>query len=157
MLCSEYPFYHGNYWLTDWPWTLPDRITSKYSTDTFIEQVQNSKLQYIMNIETRIANEPSRPPYYSDQVEWRTVSTFVQCGWLYLPGLLLRCSRYCTVNQIKLKLGAFLFIITTVGLSCMIEWCDTDRYPIRWSLSCDIQMRYSRGDITLVNVHPGSI
>jgi hypothetical protein len=42
MLCSEYPFYHGNYWQTDWPSTLRYRITSKYSTDTctFIEQVQ---------------------------------------------------------------------------------------------------------------------
>jgi hypothetical protein len=40
ILCSEYPFYHGNYWQTDWPSTLHYRITSKDSTDTFIEQVQ---------------------------------------------------------------------------------------------------------------------
>jgi hypothetical protein len=40
MLCSEDPFYHGNYWQTDWPSTLRYRITSKDSTDTFIEQVQ---------------------------------------------------------------------------------------------------------------------
>jgi hypothetical protein len=41
ILCSEYPFNHGNYWQTDWPSTLRYRITSKDSTDhTFIEQVQ---------------------------------------------------------------------------------------------------------------------
>jgi hypothetical protein len=40
MLCSEYPFYHGNYGQTDWPSTLNQRITSKDSTDTFIEQAQ---------------------------------------------------------------------------------------------------------------------
>jgi hypothetical protein len=28
------------YWQTDWPWSLRYRITSKNSTDTFIEQVQ---------------------------------------------------------------------------------------------------------------------
>jgi hypothetical protein len=39
MLCSEYLCYHGNYWQTDWPSTLRHRITSKDSTDTFIEQV----------------------------------------------------------------------------------------------------------------------
>jgi hypothetical protein len=40
ILCSEYPFYQGNYWQTDWPWTLRHRITSKDSTNTFIEQEQ---------------------------------------------------------------------------------------------------------------------
>jgi hypothetical protein len=38
ILCSEYPFYHGNYWQTNWPSMLSHRITSKDSTDTFIEQ-----------------------------------------------------------------------------------------------------------------------
>jgi hypothetical protein len=36
----EYPFYHGNYWQTDWPSALRHRITSKDATDTFIEQVE---------------------------------------------------------------------------------------------------------------------
>jgi hypothetical protein len=40
MFCSEFPFYHSNYWPTDWLSMLHYRITSKDSTDTFIEQVQ---------------------------------------------------------------------------------------------------------------------
>jgi hypothetical protein len=34
MLCLEYPFYHGNYWQTDWPSTFGNRITFKDSTDS---------------------------------------------------------------------------------------------------------------------------
>jgi hypothetical protein len=40
MLCSEYPFYHGNYWQTHWPSTFGNRITFKDSSDTIIQQVQ---------------------------------------------------------------------------------------------------------------------
>jgi hypothetical protein len=40
MFYSEYPFYHGHYWQTDWPSTLRNRETSKDSTDAFIEQAQ---------------------------------------------------------------------------------------------------------------------
>jgi hypothetical protein len=36
MLCSEHPFYHGNYWQTDWPSTLSSRITSNDSFPKFI-------------------------------------------------------------------------------------------------------------------------
>jgi hypothetical protein len=44
VLCSEYPFYPVYYWQIDWPSTLRYRITSKYSTDTFIEQVQTGTI-----------------------------------------------------------------------------------------------------------------
>jgi hypothetical protein len=77
MLCSEYQFYHGNYWQTDWPSTFGNIITFKDSTDTSSQIPTDSsgkaRRKRILLIGTRPLSDKALPHVtYSQPIQLRS-------------------------------------------------------------------------------------